>query len=401
MRNLTNKIFLPALLLTCSGPLLAQYTFFTPKEAFAIEVSLPNSAEKRLPMYRNAITSLHVQGDLVLGGTTAKAGLSPYLFVASISKKSLLTTKDLQEVIPGQKGIATGFFKGTGNQLYAGTLAQVNNNQQPGHLLQINVGNEGTIEAKDLGVPVAGESIFTLLSNKQGTELFGISYPTGRFFTYNIATKKTQVFDEVAPKEKDLKDYHDFAVGPEVYLCKALIQDNAGIVYGSMAGNRMFAFDPAKKSFSFLENPLPAVWGREVLGQVEAWAKAPDGKLYGGNAGDGQLFVLDPTTKKIKNLGKPMMMPRLQALVFGRDGILYGLAGGALGYSHLFYYDEKGAGFVDLGNPEFTMVAPGIEQGIMWRGFQLSTLAASADGKYMVMGENEALSQLMIFPVGQ
>jgi hypothetical protein len=161
----------------------------------------------------------------------------------------------------------------------------------------------------------------------------------------------------------------------------------------------MFAFDPTKKTFQFLETPLPAVWGREVLGQVEAWAKAPDGKLYGGNAGDGQLFVLDPVTKKIKNLGKPMMMARLQALAFGRDGKLYGLAGGAPGYSHLFYYDEKGAGFVDLGNPEFTMVAPGIEQGIMWRGFQLSTLAASADGKYMVIGEDEALSQLMIFPV--
>ena len=41
---------------------------------------------------------------------------------------------------------------------------------------------------------------------------------------------------------------------------------------------------------------------------------------------------------------------------------------------------------MDLGNPEFKMVAPGIEQGILWRGFQLSTLATSADGKYVVMG---------------
>jgi hypothetical protein len=93
-------------------------------------------------------------------------------------------------------------------------------------------------------------------------------------------------------------------------------------------------------------------------------------------------------------------MGRLRALAFGRDGKLYGLAGGAPGYSHLFSYDEN-EGFYDLGNPEFTMVAPGIEQGILWRGFQLGTLVASADGKYIVMGEDEALSQLMIFPVGQ
>ncbi|QRR01310.1 hypothetical protein [Dyadobacter sandarakinus] len=398
MRDFT-KILLPALLLASSTPLLAQYTFFTPKEAFAIEVSLPNSAEKRLPMYRNAITSLHVQGNRVIGGTTAKEGLSPYLFVASLSDRKLVTTKDLQEILPGQKSIATGFCKGAGNVLYAGTMPHTTKNPQAGHLIQVSLGSGDVMEVKDLGAPVAGEGIFTLLSNTQGTELYGISYPSGRFFTYHIASKKTQVYDELAPKEKELNNLHEYAVGPEVYLCKSLIQDNAGIVYGSTAGNRVFAFDPTKKTFEFLENGLPAVWGREVLGQVEAWAKAPDGKLYGGNAGDGQLFVLDPATKKIKNLGKPTMMPRLQALAFGGDGKLYGLAGGAPGYSHLFYYDEKGAGFVDLGNPEFTMVAPGIEQGIMWRGFQLSTLAASADGKYMVIGENEALSQLMVFPV--
>ena len=400
MKNLTKKILLAALFLACTKPLLAQYTFFTPKDAFAIEVSLPNSAEKRLPMYRNAITSLHVQGDRILGGTTAKEGLSPYIFVASVSGRKLVTTKDLEEIIPGQKSIATGFCKGKDNLLYAGTLAQTVKNQQPGHLLQILIGQGDVIEVKDLGVPVAGEGIFTLISNREGNELYGISYPGGRFFTYNIATKKVQVFDDVAPREKALKNLHDFAVGPEAYLCKALIQDNAGLVYGSMPGNRIFTFDPVKRNFLFLETPLPAVWGREVLGQVEAWAKSPDGKLYGGNAGDGQLFILNPATKKIKNLGKPMMMGRLQSLAFGADGKLYGLAGGAPGYSHLFSYDEN-AGFVDLGNPEFKMVAPGIEQGILWRGFQLRTLATSADGKYVVMGEDEALSQLMVFPVGK
>jgi hypothetical protein len=398
MKNLIKKLLLPVLPFACSGPLLAQYDFFTPKGSFAIEVSLPNSSEIRLPMYRNAITSLHVQGDRILGGTSAKEGLSPYLFIASFSDRKMVTTKDLQEVIPGQKGIATGFCKGSGNQLYAGTLAQ---SKQAGHLLQITIAKGDAIEVRDLGVPVRGEGIFTLLSNREGTELYGISYPGGKFFTYHIATKKVQVFDDISPKEKELKTMHDFASGPDEYLCKAMIQDDKGLVYGSAPANRMFAFDPAKKSFQFLSAPLPAVWGREVLGQVEAWAKARDGKLYGGNAGDGQLFVLDPATKKIKNLGKPVMMNRLQALAFGGDGKLYGLAGGAPGYSHLFSYDENGAGFADLGNPEFKMTAPGIEQGILWRGFQMSTLASSADGKYMVIGEDEALSQLMIFPTGK
>lgn len=47
-----------------------------------------------------------------------------------------------------------------------------------------------------------------------------------------------------------------------------------------------------------------------------------------------------------------------------------------------------------MGNPQFILKAPGIE----WRSFQLQT--AFEDRKYIVMGEDEALSQLLIFPVG-
>jgi hypothetical protein len=41
---------------------------------------------------------------------------------------------------------------------------------------------------------------------------------------------------------------------------------------------------------------------------------------------------------------------RLLRLAFGHDGELYGVAGGAPGYSHLFRYDPRD-GFVDLSNP--------------------------------------------------
>ena len=40
-----------------------------------------------------------------------------------------------------------------------------------------------------------------------------------------------------------------------------------------------------------------------------------------------------------------------------------------------------------------------VESGILWRGFQLGTIASSEDGKYIVMGEDEALSQIMVLPV--
>ena len=91
------------------------------------------------------------------------------------------------------------------------------------------------------------------------------------------------------------------------------------------------------------------------------------------------------------------MMNRLKGLTFGKNGKLYGIAGALPGYAHLFSYDAEKGGYQDLGNPEFRMTAPGIEQGIQWRGFQLRTIAASEDGKYIVMGEDEALSQLLVF----
>src|SRR5690606_34768580 len=109
---------------------------------------------------------------------------------------------------------------------------------------------------------------------------------------------------------------------------------------------------------------------------------------------------VDPANKTIKNIGKPVMMPQLRGLTFAYDGRLFGIAGAPPGYAHLFSYEANGEGLKDYGNPQFTMVAPGIEQGMDWRGFQLGTIASSEDGKYIVMGEDESLSQLLVFPAG-
>ena len=379
-------------------PSFSQYTYFKPKEGFGIEISLSNTELKRMPVNRNSIASLTVMGDNIIGGTCAKEKLAPYLFVASLSKRELVELKDLNEVLPGQRSIQSGFFKGTNNALYAGTIA--NGSKQSGHLLQVNIATNGNIKVTDLGTPVAGEGVFALTGNNASNMLYGITYPTGIFFSYNIATKAFKSYKNVSPTAADLKVLdNEFHQLPEEYLSSSLIVDNNGLVYGSQPVNKMFYFNPADESFQIVAD-LPEVWGRRTLGRVEAWTKAADGTLYGGNAGDGQLFQVDAATKKIKNLGKPIMMPRLRGLSIGADGKLYGIAGAAPGYAHLFSYDAKNEGFTDLGNPQFILKAPGIEQGIEWRGFQLRTITASEDGKYIVMGEDETLSQLLIFPVG-
>lgn len=397
MRRSFLTIFAGMLILHAS----AQYSFFKPKGSFAIEVSLDNTKMKRLPIYRNAITSLSVVGDLIVGGTNAEEDLSPFLFVASLSGKEVKEYKDLESVIPGQKGIVTGFHKSNANTLFAGTIPNgVKDGGKDGHIIEVKVGQSGITNIVDLGVPVPGEGIYALAINEKSGVLYGVTYPKGIFFSFDIKTKKAKTYNNLVPTTEVLnKLEHEFSLKPDNYVCKALAVDNSGNVYGSLPINKLFYFDPRTEQFNILKDSLPEVWGRNVLGQVESWAKSKDGKLYGGNAGDGQLFMIDPITKKVKNLGKPVMMNRLRGLTFGKDGSLYGIAGGMPGYAHLFKYNDK-EGFKDYGNPEFDMVAPGLEQGILWRGFQLGTIASSPDGKYIVMGEDESLSQLLVFPVG-
>lgn len=400
VKKLIIKVFIVVVLNNWVVPLFAQE--FAPLSGFAIEVSLANTDLKRLPIYRNSISSLKVVGDYIIGGTSANEGLSPYIFVASLSERKVISIQDLNNIVSGQQNIQSGFCQGKNHVLFAGTIANNNNNasREGGHLIQVIVDAKGTIDIKDLGIPIPGEGVHSLIGNTLGTMLYGISYPSGLFFTYDIKTGQTRIFKDIVPSKKDIDILNEYILKPRDYLCHALIQDDEGLVYGSLPINKLFYFNPKDESFHILENSLPTVWGRRMLGQVDSWAKSKDGKLYGGNAGDGQLFVIDPSTKKVRNLGKPIMLNRLKGLTFGRDGKLYGVAGAPLGYTHLFSYDYEN-GFHDFGNPQFSMVAPGIEQGIGWRGFNISTIASSEDGKYVVMGEDESLSQLLIFEIAE
>ena len=397
MHNRYIKILVFSFLISYADQLMAQYTFFNPEGAFAIEVSLPNTELNRLPIYRNSIASLVIVGDYIIGGTAAEKGNTPFVFTASLSKRDVSSVFDLEEVIPGQQQIQTGFCKGINGKLYAGTLAHEADMQDGGHLFETSVDKNGGINIQDLGIPVPGEGVLTLTINAAKTMLFGITQPSGTFFTFNIVSGVTKQYTNITPTKKDLNVMKEYALSPKDYLCKALIVDEQGMVYGSALVNRIFYFDPDEEKFYFIEDNIPEVWGRRTMGKVESWTKSSNGLLYGGNAGDGQLFELNPKTKKVKNLGKPIMMNRLRGLTTANDGKIYGIAGAAPGYAHLFSYDAN-VGFVDLGNPEFTMKAPGIEQGIKWRGFQLCSIASSEDGKYIVMGEDESLSQLLIFP---
>jgi len=296
------KISIIAILIFLAHSSFCQYTFYKPVEGFGIETSLSNTGLKRMPMYRNAIASLTVIGDNIIGGTCADEKLAPYVFVASLSKRELVELKDVNDVLQGQRSIQSGFFKAKNNTLYAGTIANKlsNGTNGSGHLLQINIGTTGTINVTDIGTPVNGEGIFALTGNSNTNTLYGITYPSGIFFSYNISSKTFKSYKNVVTSKEDLNVLdNEFHHKPEDYLSSSLVVDDQGLVYGSRSINKIFYFNPADESFHTVSD-LPEVWGRRTLGRAEALIKSPDGMLYGGNAGDGQLFQVNTATKKSK-----------------------------------------------------------------------------------------------------
>ena len=185
MKGINIKVLLVAILYTgINVGAWSQYTFFTPEGSFAIEVSLENTDLKRLPIYRNAITSLAVVGDYAVGGTSADAGLSPFLFTASLKDRDVTDILDVSEVIKGQQKIQSGFVKNSQGVLFAGTVEQVSG--EGGHLIKVSLNKKGMLELEDLGIPVSGEGVFAITSDASVTTLYGVTYPSGNFFVFDV-----------------------------------------------------------------------------------------------------------------------------------------------------------------------------------------------------------------------
>ena len=374
---------------------LAESQTMAAPAGFAIEVSLENSSLPRLPMYRNAITSLIVEGDYAIAGTSASNGLSPYVFAASLSRREVLTICPLEEAVRGQRSIPGGFARGGDGSLYAGTVPQSTSGS--GHLIRIVVrGRELAIT--DLGIPAPAEGVLTVAADPKRQMIYGLTYPSGRFFSFHLPDRKPTLYNETAPDQTALKTLSEYVLKPDEYLSRRLVVDGSGRVFGSLPLGGIFRFDPNTRKLQIWKDALPSLSGHRALARADAWALAPDGTLYGGNAADGQLFTLNPVTGRVVNLGKPAMTPRIEGLAFASDGVLYGVTGGRPGYVHLFSYDPH-HGFRDFGAPVAIMKAPGIDGGIPWIGYQIATVAASADRRSLVLGEDEALSQLLVISV--
>ena len=246
-------------------------------------------------------------------------------------------------------------------------------------------------EATDLGVPLANNSIYAVTINPKGEELYGLTYPDGHFFIYNIAQKKYTDLGEVDSQ----KVYH----GPERQwrtLPRSLICDESGRVF--MSGNKgmLKYYDPAKGKIISTTIEIPGdyyyIQFYEDYTAVEYFAKDDQGLIYGGTT-DGYLFSFDPNSMRLNNLGKVRESRRLRCLTVGKDGKVYLMAGerSASRPCQFYAYNPKIGGFETLG-----LLIVDRSPYYYWRGQQFDCMTTGLDGT-IYLGESERKSHLFLY----
>ena len=351
-----------------------------------------------IPSDESAVRALAVASSGVIYGATS--GKRSHLFV-------LNPVHGYVQPLGFLKGVSTvhhALAVSRAGDVYIGSSIGVDNNGEGyqgyagGALLKYTPGRDEAkpirvdqpCQVTDLGTPVAGDGIYCLAIDRGRDIIYGLSYPSGQFFSYDIAQGKASIHGRVAeraiPGEKFEKDRN---------LSRALHVDRQGTVWMSGEGGALFRFYAGTERPQRTGLSAPTVRGREPYNRVDAWTEDASGTLYGGTS-DGYLFRLDARALKIENLGKPLNQYRIRGLAFATDGRLYGVGGDDEEMARLFSYDPQRGAYEMLG-----MIDVNRRPYYSWQAYRIDSMVAGADGT-IYLGQSERRSKLYLYyPVPQ
>jgi hypothetical protein len=289
-------------------------------------------------------------------------------------------------VIPGATSVVHAVAVSVSGDVYIGTAPD-------GHVLKYTPHNEDDqqipiekpLPTTDLGQPIPGENIFALTIDRNANAIYGLTAPNTHFFEYSIASGKFIDFGVVAKTVPEGEKFQK-----DKMMSRMLVADLQGDVFASGENGSFFKFDPKTQKLEELLIQAPAVPGREPWTEVDAFLLDPTGVIYGGTS-DGYLFRLDPESLTVTNLGKPLNQYRIDGLVRGPSGRLYGVGGDKDDVARLFSYDPStGAydvlGFVDVNRrPYYT-----------WQAYVIGAMASDRNGTIYIGGD-ERISKLYLF----
>ena len=333
-----------------------------------------------IPDGESAITALAVAPNGNLYGATS--GKRSHLFVLNPRHGYVQPLGFL----PGTTAVTNALAVSASGDVYIGSAPG-------GHLLKYTPRREDEqplrvkdpCEVTDLGQPVKGESILTLVIDRRVGVVYGLTFPNAHFFKFSITTGKSTDLGVVARRAPEGEKFETTKM-----VSRMLTLDLKGNVYASGEIGFLFKFDPEREALEKLPVQAPAIPGREPWTRVDAFLTDPSGLIFGGTS-DGYLFRFDPEKMTISNLGKPLLQYRITGLARALNGKLYGVGGDEDDMAHLFSYDPETAayeilGFVDVNRrPYYT-----------WQAHVIQAMAAGLDGTIYI-GESERISRLYLF----
>jgi hypothetical protein len=256
-----------------------------------------------------------------------------------------------------------------------------------GHLYSYEPKAERTPRAEqaavlnDLGIPVPGDGVYAMTLDPARQVIYGLSYPHGHFFVYDLKQKKAadkgaigKLVQFGGPDDRTLRT-----------LPRDLIVSATGDVYTSGDDGHLVRYAIASQELETLPAEIPG----EYMQVVEAWVRADD-VLYGGTS-EGFLFRFHPASGEVENLGKPMVALRIRGLAAGHDGAVYGLAGDRSVPNLFFRYNIARHRIETLGG-----VAVNRSPYYLWRAQQFDAMATGSDGT-IYMGESDRGGHLFFY----
>jgi hypothetical protein len=261
-------------------------------------------------------------------------GKSHVNFVESNGKLYFATHLGYYSIIDGMEktGVPTGEYKA-----YRG-----------GHLIAYDM---KTKKFEDLGIGPNKEGIITMNMDPVRGIIYGLSWPTGILFRYDVARKEMKDLGPITGKGEDGmgKDFRvvcrSIAINPEngsVYMttaegqikCLKLGQDKVEIIEGEDMKKDYFGTYDIFTSGSMAYNWRQVFW------------YAPEKKIYGVHGNSGYLFRFDPAVPRIEVLERLTSVPsKLSGM---GDQFSYGYLGFKLGPDgHTIYYLTGGPIYID------------------------------------------------------
>lgn len=188
----------------------------------------------------------------------------------------------------------------------------------------------------DMGIAVPQQGIITMTMDPERHALYGLTWPKGQFVAYDINTRKTVNRGRISNWNA---------------VCRTLVVDDKGDVYGSTLENRIFRYKPSTDELEELTSvKIPS--GTEArkeharsttaknLWRVAVWDSV-DNKIYGIHAGTSMLFEYDPDSGPEGNIKAIGQMCDFRVLGTARE-IPYATLAFTLGLDRKIYYSPVG-----------------------------------------------------------